>query len=103
MIVDKPTCLGSELSQADQRYVLSAFVHRYTRDHKPHWAHEPMKDGSEYPVQFASDADWLAHTLFQVTQSGKVSRTACQCQSSPTWPDGKIAPRKPHALFPDKA
>lgn len=88
-IYTKPTALGSELSAADQRYVLAAFVHRFTRDHKPAWARKPRADGTAYPVQFASDADWLAHTRFVVTKTGRASRSACECQSSPTWPDGR--------------
>lgn len=80
--------LGSELSELDRRYVLAAFVHRFTRDHRPQWARKPRRDGSRYPVQFASDTDWLAHTRFQTTGYGAIDKRVSECRSSPTWPDG---------------
>lgn len=83
------TKLGSELPAPEQRYVLSAFVHRFTRDHKPAWANKPRPDGRPYRVQFASDADWLAHTRFRVTAGSRVDRRAQFCASAPTWPEGR--------------
>lgn len=60
-VVDLDKCvLGTQLNAADQAHVLATFVHRYTMEHKPVWA-RPFS-----VVQFASDADWLAHTKFQV-------------------------------------
>ena len=85
---DAPQQFGNRLSLDDQKYVLGAYVHRYTKDHKPAWASKPWKDGQPYPVQFASDADWLEHTLFNVSRSGRVIRRLGQeCYSRPTWPD----------------
>jgi hypothetical protein len=80
------TMRGCDMPQALQREALACFVHRYTRSHKPQWASHPMPSGKAYPVQFASDADWLANTTFQVTLAGKLHRNA-DCHSSPTWPD----------------
>lgn len=79
--------LGSKLHPQDQRHVLSAYVHRFTRDHKPSWAIKPRPDGSAYPVQFASDSDWLDHTLFSTRNDGRLDARAEACCSSPTWPD----------------
>lgn len=76
---------GSALSLRDQRHVLAAYPHRFTRDHRPAWASRP--DCQNCPVQFASDSDWLEHTLFAVTRSGRLSGRDTACQSSPTWPD----------------
>lgn len=81
------TKLGSELSQLQQAYVKAAFVHRFTKEHKPAWAKEPWKGGKPYPVQFASDADWLAHTRFAVSGAGSLNLKSQFCESSPTWPD----------------
>lgn len=79
--------LGTELNAVQQREALAHFVHRYTREHMPEWARKPRKDSKLYPVQFVSDADWLAHTYFSVTKDGKLSRRERYCQSHPTWPD----------------
>ena len=80
---------GTELDHDSQREVLAAYVHRFTGDHKPAWAREPMPNGKPYPVQFASDADWLANTLFEVTKAGRLNRRQRYCYSRPTWPNGK--------------
>lgn len=87
--------LGSELCAEDQAEVLRAYVHRYTGDHKPRWA-QPKEDvpgivkwgASEkpYPLQFASDAEWLANTRFAVRKNGRLDRRAKHCYSRPTWP-----------------
>lgn len=84
---DAPSALGVELSASDQRYVLAAYVHRFTKDHKPNWANKPWKKGKAYPVQFASDSEWLANTRFVVTKCGALDRRVSQCVSRPTWPD----------------
>lgn len=84
----KKTSLGSRLSLDDQKEVLSRYCHRYTRDHKPQWAKRPRTDGSNYPVQFASDQEWLANTEFAVTKTGRLDRSVDFCDSRPTWPDG---------------
>lgn len=79
--------LGSELSDESKRYVLAAFCHRFTGQHRPAWAKEEWKDGKPYPLQFKDDADWLAHTRFPVTKAGEVDQRAGYCESTPTWPD----------------
>lgn len=75
---------GSELHPEDRAYVLRAFVHRFTREHRPGWTRRA--DCAQCPVQFASDADWLAHTRFAVRNDVRIDRRA-DCESSPTWPD----------------
>lgn len=76
--------LGSLLSPADQRLALSRYVHRYTREHVPAWAHKTR--GGVYQVQFASDADWLSNTTFPVRKDGSLAARG-DCNSYPTWPD----------------
>lgn len=78
---------GSDLHPDDKRHVLAAFVHRFTKDHRPAWVDYPGQRHRNYPVQFASDADWLAHTVFRVRRNGRLDRRAKACMSTPTWPD----------------
>jgi len=78
--------LGTKLSPAEQRKALARFVHRFTGDHIPRWASGIWKDGKTYPVQFSSDADWLAHTRFVVTADEKLDGPTNFCESTPTWP-----------------
>lgn len=85
-------CLGSDLPPRLQAEALRAYVHRFTRDHVPMWAKVPRPDGTPYPVQFASDADWLAHTMFCVTRSRPMGLAEAPCRSNPTWPDGVTQP-----------
>lgn len=83
---DAPTHkLGVELCNADRIKALRAYVHRYTRDHKPNWAHGRKKDGLIYEVQFASDREWLDTTEFPVNKRGRLIDGPCI--SHPTWPD----------------
>lgn len=78
---------GASLPRHLQREALARYVYRYTGDHKPAWAAKEWKDGKPYPVQFKDDADWLAHTEFPVTRSGRLSDRPSACLSRPTWPD----------------
>lgn len=80
---------GNVLSPRLQAECKARFVHRFTRDHRPAWASQPMPNGKPYPVQFASDDDWLAHTFFEVTKQGELDERSRYCQSSPTWPEGQ--------------
>lgn len=81
-----PTVIGTALRPDQQRCVLAAYVHRFTREHVPNWAREPRPNGQPYRVQFDSDQDWLAHTVFSVTKNGGLAKGAA-CSSSPTWPE----------------
>jgi hypothetical protein len=87
------TLLGN--SPDDQRHVLAAYVHRYTREHVPAWA---RREPGRCPVRFASDAEWLANTSFRVRRDGRLDRRARFCESSPTWPDGQ--PKSPEGGRP---
>lgn len=79
--------LGSQLAAEDQQIVLAHYVHRFTGEHKPSWAHKPWMDSLPYPVQFASDSEWLANTLFMVRRDGRLDSRCHHCESSPTWPN----------------
>lgn len=81
------TLLGTQLCGPDQQTVLRSYTHRFTREHMPKWACKPRPDGSIYPVQFASDADWLAHTHFHIKQDGRLDARFHACESTATWPD----------------
>ena len=76
--------VGNQLSPKVQAECKARFVHRFTRDHRPAWAH-----GAACKPQFADDADWLANTFFRVTKSGELDKRTAYCESHPTWPEGK--------------
>jgi hypothetical protein len=78
---------GSSLSYSQQREVLSAYVHRFTGNHKPAWAHKPMPDGKPYPLQFKDDNDWLENTLFATNKNGSLNKRVKYCESTATWPN----------------
>ena len=80
--------LGSELSPAVQQECRARFVHRFTGEHRPRWANEPMPNGTPYRVQFKDDADWLAHTKFNTKADGTLDERYSYCVSDPTWPEG---------------
>ena len=80
---------GTELHPDDQKHVLNAYVHRFTKEHKPQWANEPRSDGTAYMPLHASDADWLQNTKFAVNKDGRLNHRVKACESTPTWPDGK--------------
>lgn len=82
-----PFAKGSELTPDDQRHVLASYTHRYTRTHRPVWASRLRPSGEPYPVQFASDAEWLANTTFTVRNNGRLDMRVKGCTSEPTWPD----------------
>ena len=77
---------GDRLPPALQREAKRVFVNRYTITHKPAWAHARDAAGAPYAPQFLSDADWLASTLFPVTEDGRLSLSRPYCRSYPTWP-----------------
>ncbi len=75
--------LGAHLGPKLQAECKARFVHRFTGDHKPQWAYK----NNQCSVQFADDADWLAHTYFEVTTQGELSNRSRYCESHPTWPN----------------
>ena len=85
---------GNKLSPEQQRWALSLYCHRFTKDHIPAWSKTAMEDGRPYRVQFASDQDWLANTWFPVNKDGTISKRkgAEHCYSMPTWPEGMTVP-----------
>ncbi len=93
MLVNIPEGMrrGSDLHPQDKQYVLSAFIHRFTRNHTPTWAQTAREDGSQYPVQFDNDDDWLNNTAFYIRKDGRLNMRNKSCYSCPTWPDNKGA------------
>lgn len=81
------TTKGSNLHPDDKKYVLAAYVHRFTGEHKPEWASKEWKDGKPYPLQFKDDADWLENTEFTTKKNGRLDGRARECYSRPTWPN----------------
>lgn len=85
---------GDLLPERLQADALRSYLHRYTRENVPLWARKPRDDGRPYPVQFASDAEFLARSLFPVMirKGGKLGEHTkagrAHCHSSPSWPDG---------------
>lgn len=69
--------LGSNLSPELQREALSRFIYRSTITSN--------MSGNKYP-RFSDDNDWLAHTLFWVTNKNTLAKRAA-CESHPTWPN----------------
>lgn len=42
----------------------SRFVHRYTMEHVPHWAHNPSPRGKYYAPQYRTDQEWYENSSF---------------------------------------
>lgn len=80
---------GTSLNKEDQRFVLAAFVHRFTGEHIPEWSKKKRPDGRGYKVHFKDDLDWLNNTLFYVKKDGRIDNRFNRCESNPTWPNGK--------------
>jgi hypothetical protein len=79
---------GTDLSAQDQARALARYVQRFTRDHVPDWAAQAAREGRHVVVEFDSDDEWLANTLFSVRADGGLDGRARYCESTPTWPDG---------------
>lgn len=77
---------GSDLKPDARREALATFSNRFTGDRVPAWSRKEWKDGKAYPLQFASDADWLANTWFAVKRDGGLD-SCFDCHSCPTWPN----------------
>ena len=75
---------GTDLTPQARAQALAMFVHRYTGDHTPDWV---RREPDKYPLHFRDDADWLAHTFFWVTKTGRLAARRA-CISSPTFPFG---------------
>ena len=78
---------GKQLTKSQRAEALRIYVHRFTAEHKPMWANEPRPDGLAYPVQFASDEEWLDNTDFPINKDGTFCARPSSCRSNPTWPD----------------
>ena len=69
----------------------AAYVHRFTMEHIPQWALQPMPNGRFYAPQYRTDAEWFANTLFPPNNPFARSRRDTHCYSSnQSWPLGKF-------------
>lgn len=102
-LTDGFSCSGNLFSRRDQSLVLSIFTRRYTGDHKPGWANLNNHEGVvDWPLQFASDEEWLANTNFALSTNGNLDKRVKRCWEKPTWPNGEMAyglPMKKLPLF----
>lgn len=78
----KPRLLTFE--QAKARY-----VYRYTCDHKPAWADNPIRD--MYPApQYRSDREWYENTAFPGEEGNLAADTDGAYSTQQTWPLGRF-------------
>lgn len=61
------------------------YVHRYTMEHVPAWARQPVGDGRWYAPQYSTDRDWYNSTLFP--PDNPYDKKACH-STNQTWPLG---------------
>lgn len=83
---------GNQLSEKTQEAAKRRYVHRFTGDYTPDWVNRALRSGTQYPLQFRSDGEWLDNTKFWVNNDGTLAwrRGFTDCQSTPTWPNGNI-------------
>lgn len=84
---------GDLLPSNLQRECFARYVHRFTWEHVPAWSKKPIPNGNAYPVQFDSDAQRLARTLFPVIVREPARDTPLRlahgdCCPFPYWSDG---------------
>lgn len=73
------------------REACASYVHRFTMEHVPAWAHERREDGTYYAPQYRSDAEWYANTTFPGEPGHLGGRRHC-FTSGETWPLGQSLP-----------
>lgn len=91
--------LGSTLSEYDRDITKRIFGGRFTGDWTPQWASQKMLDGASWPLQFASDYDWMLTTEFAVTPKGSLDLRYRRCFESPTWPDREDLRSQPRCVW----
>lgn len=64
------------------------YVHRYTMEHKPQWAHDPAPNGKMYAPQYRSDREWYDNTLFGKDAMEYGARRGDCVSRNQTWPLG---------------
>jgi hypothetical protein len=62
------------------------YVHRYTLQHIPQWAKQPMPNGNWYAPQYLTDQEWYDNTVFP-PHNGQ--RKYCTT-SNQSWPLGTV-------------
>lgn len=65
------------------------YVYRYTCDHKPAWANNPIRD--MYPApQYRSDREWYENTAFPGEDGNEARDTGGAYSTQQTWPLGRF-------------
>lgn len=72
--------MGDALTAPQRAEVLRAFVHRYTKEHKPEWARKSMPNGKPYQPLFATDDAWLEAYCFAFTKAGRLDVRVRYCE-----------------------
>lgn len=71
---------GSELDYSVRREVLARFCNRMTVENIARYPYlKSMMDGYRMPI--ITDAQWLAHTQFAVTKTGKLDKREKHCMT----------------------
>lgn len=73
--------LGTALSAAQQAHVLNAYLYRMTHESVRRWptAAKQMRDGG-FRLSLITDREWLAHTRFKITNTGKLDGRTRHCE-----------------------
>ncbi len=79
------------LAQARAQY-----MYRYTMEHVPAWAREPMPNGRYPAPHFRTDAEWFDHTKFPGEPGLHGNCRHCQTLDQ-TWPLGSAPLAAPFA------
>jgi hypothetical protein len=72
----------TKTSQSRFEQAKRKFVHRFTMEHVPVWAHKRANNGKFYAPQFRTDWEWFINTLFSPL------RRYCETNGQ-TWPLGE--------------
>lgn len=64
------------------------YVHRFTCEYVPAWAHERRTDGTYPAPQFLTDREWCESTVFP-GEPGHHGKHKWCIAGKPTWPHGQ--------------
>ncbi len=67
------------------------YIHRFTAEHVPTWARQPMTETRYYAPQYRNDREWYNKTTFPGEDGHLGGRDHC-FSSGQTWPFGQSLP-----------